>query len=171
MKRLSYRNFQNFMLFVTIFVLGFSFYIEYANQLKACPLCLMQRFCTFLFGLSCMVAMSTVRMQRAKTISLIQCVLTLLGLYFGARQLWLQSLPVEQGAQCIPGVEAMLRYFSLDMIITSFLWGSSDCSRVDWQWFGMSIPLWSAIYFIVMYVISLYVYISMRRSEKQGSRF
>ncbi|PJD90617.1 MAG: disulfide bond formation protein B [Legionella sp.] len=159
------------MLFVTIFVLGFSFYVEYAYQLKACPLCLMQRFCTFLFGFTCMVAMNTRRMQRAKVISLIQCGLTLLGLYFAGRHLWLQSLPIEQSAQCIPGVEAMMTFFSLDMIATAFLWGTTDCSHVDWQWLGMSLPLWSAIYFSVMYAISLYVAIVMRRSAKQGSRF
>ncbi|HVT62386.1 MAG TPA: disulfide bond formation protein B [Legionellaceae bacterium] len=171
MKRLSYRNAQNLMLFITIFVLGFSFYIEHANQLKACPLCIMQRLCIFLFGFTCILGMNAMSIQRAKMNTNIQCVILGLGLYFAGRQLYLQSLSLEQTGQCLPGLEAMIHYFSLDMILKAFFWGSSDCAAIDWRWFGLSIPAWSALYFVTMFVSSLAVCIRLHRSLKQRSKF
>ncbi|MGV3740094.1 MAG: disulfide bond formation protein B [Gammaproteobacteria bacterium] len=171
MQKTTYKKFQNFMLFVSLFVVGFAFYIEFVNQLKPCPLCVMQRACAFLFGFSCVLGVVVASLRRAKFLSLAQCILTGLGLYFASRQLWLQSLPPDDMGQCMPGLEAMLQYFSWDMILKSFVWGTSDCSSVDWQWYGLSIPLWSALYFGFMFVINLYVYIQVFLSQKYHKKF
>ena len=171
MQKPTFRRFQNFMLFVSIFVLGFSFYIEILNQLRPCPLCFMQRACAFLFGFLCMWGMLVASVKRARVVSLMQCIFAGLGLYFAARQLWLQSLPLEETGQCMPGLQAMIHYFSWDMILKSFFWGSSDCSHVDWQWYGLSIPLWSALYFVLMFGTSLYVYIHVLFTLRQRRKF
>ena len=171
MQKTTYRRLQNIMLFVSVFVLGFALYIEFLNQLKPCPLCFMQRSCAFLFGFSCMVGMFVVSLRRAKILSLVQCILTGLGLYFAIRQLWLQALPVEVTGQCLPGLQAMFQYFSWDMILKSFFWGSSDCSHVDWQWYGLSIPLWSAIYFVTMFATNLYIYVNIFLAMQRRIKF
>ncbi len=166
MQKANYRKFQGFMLILTIFILGFSFYIEFLNQLRPCPLCFMQRSCAMLFGVLCIVGVVLRHARPAKMLSLFQCILTCLGLYFASRQLWLQSLPVEDAGQCLPGLNAMMHFFSWDMILKSFFWGTSDCSHVDWQWYGLSIPLWSALYFVAMLVLNLFVYTNVRRHSK-----
>jgi len=159
------------MLLVTILVMGFSFYIEFANQLQPCPLCFMQRATAFLFGFFCLFGLLAATLKRAKVISTIQCILTLLGVYFSARQLWLQAQPVDLNTQCVPGLEAMLHLFSWDAIAKSFLWGTTDCARIDWRWFGMSIPLWSGMYFTGMVVFSTYVYTKVARGLRDLDKF
>jgi disulfide bond formation protein DsbB len=171
MQKATYRKFQNFMLFMSIFVLGFSFYIEFVNQLKPCPLCFMQRLCAFLFGFSCMAGMMVASLKRARLLSVIQCIVTGFGLYFGSRQLWLQSLPVDVNGQCLPGLQAMFQYFSWDMILKSLFWGSSDCSQIDWQWYGLSIPVWSSLYFLLMFATSLYVYMHVYLAMRKRKKF
>lgn len=171
MQKTTYRKIQNFLLFISIFVLGFSFYIEMLNQLKLCPLCFMQRACAFIFGFLCMWSMFVASVHRARFVSLLQCIFAGLGLYFASRQLWLQSLPAEVSEQCMPGLQAMFHYFSWDMILKSFFWGSSDCSHVDWQWYGLSIPLWSALYFVAMFATSVYVYINVFFTLRQRKKF
>lgn len=171
MPKITFRRFQNFMLFTSIFVLGFSFYIEFVNQLTPCPLCFMQRLCAFLFGFSCMSGLFVASQHRAKFVALMQCLLTGLGLYFASRQLWLQSLPVDANGQCMPGLQAMFHYFSWDVILKSLLWGSSDCAQVDWRWYGLSIPVWSALYFLMMFAMSLYMYMNLFIAMRQRKTF
>ena len=171
MQKTTYRKFQNIMLFITIFVVSFSFYIEFMNQLKPCPLCFMQRACAFILGFSCMYGMLVASMRHARFLSLAQCIITGLGLYFATRQLWLQSLPLDISGQCMPGLQAMLTYFSWDMILKSFFWGSSDCGSVDWQWYGLSIPLWSGLFFVSMFMTNLYLYVQVFLATKQRKKF
>lgn len=171
MQKATYRKFQHIMVFATISVLAFSFYIEYVNQLKPCPLCFMQRACIFLFGFVCMLGMGVSSLVRAKTFTTMQCILTGLGLYFASRQLWLQSSPIEYSGQCLPGLEAMLHYFSWDMLLKSFFWGTSDCSQVDWKWLGITIPLWSSFYFIAMFAVSIYVYVKLSLGKQYNTKF
>lgn len=162
----NYRRFQSVMLLSAVLVLGFAFYIEFLNQLRPCPLCFMQRSCALLLGLLCIVGIGLRQVNHAKILSFLQCVIACFGLYFAGRQLWLQSYPTELAGQCMPGLTAMMHYFSWDMILKSFLWGSSDCSHVDWQWYGLSIPLWSAFYFVVMVVCTVFIYARMRGQAK-----
>lgn len=171
MQKTTFKKFQSLMLVMSILVVGFSFYIEFLNQLKPCPLCVMQRACAFLFSFTCFLGMVIATSRKAKYLSLSQCVITGLGLYFATRQLWLQSLPPDDMGQCMPGLEAMLQFFSWDMILKSFFWGTSDCSHVDWQWYGLSIPMWSALYFVVMFILNLYVYIRVFISNKRRKKF
>ena len=172
MQRATYRNIQNGMLFLTIFVLMFSFYIEYIHQLQPCPLCVMQRLCVLLLGVLCMVALVLSSLHRAKIITLIQCVLAIAGMYFAGRQVWLQSLPIsDQAAQCIPGMNALLHYFSWFVVIKSFVLGSGDCSRIDWRWLGISIPVWSMMYYSIVLIISGYLYVAIVKTLRITSKF
>lgn len=167
MQRAKYRNIQNGMLFLTVFVLMFSLYIEYIHQLQPCPLCVMQRFFAFLFAILCMFGLALSSLHRAKVVTLIQCAIAILGLYFSGRQLWLQSFSnIEQSVQCMPGLDALLHYFSWLMIIKSFIWGAGDCARIDWRWLGISIPVWSMIYYSIVFTISVYLNRSITRTLK-----
>ena len=146
---------QNGLLVLSVLVLLFSFYIDFVHQLQPCPLCLMQRFIVVFLLLSCIAGIAFNSFSQAKRLLAFQYFLSIAGLYFAGRQLWLQSLPLNSEPEiCIPGMHAMLHYFSWLTVFKSFLWGTTDCSRVDWRWFGISIPLWSMIYYALVLVIT-----------------
>jgi protein dithiol:quinone oxidoreductase len=172
MERTTYKNIQNGLLLFTILVLLFAFYLENSYNLEPCPLCLMQRFCVFLIGFLCFVGYGLRALHRARLIATIQVIVACLGLYFATRQLWLQSLPSDQAQMCMPGLDALVHYFSTGTIIKAFLWGSSDCSDVTWLGFGISMPGWATIYFSIMALINitLVVFLSQRLYKKTDSK-
>jgi len=171
MKRMTYRNIQNILLFVTILVLVFAFYFEYNQKLQPCPLCLMQRFCAFLLGFFCLVGLGLRSLHRARLVAIVQIVFASLGLFFASRQLWLQSLPLDQTPACMPGLDALIHYFPLSVVLKTFFWGSSECSDVTWRWLGLAMPGWAAIYFGLMVIVngSIAVFLSLRLHQDTKS--
>lgn len=155
MERNTYRNIQNLMLFITILVLAAAFYIEKIYDLEPCPLCIMQRFCTFLLGFICFVSFGLASLKRAKGIAIIQAIIAILGVYFASRQLWLQSLPAGDGQMCMPALETLANNFSFINLIKTYLWGATDCSEITWRGFGLAMPAWALIYFVIMAVINM----------------
>lgn len=158
-----YRNIQHFLLLVTIFVLTIALYFEYGKGLQPCPLCLMQRLCTFLFGLFCMMGLCLTHLRRAKRMAVFQMIFAVCGLYFASRQIWLQSLPIDQTAACMPSLDMLIHYFSKTQVLTALLWGTGDCADVPWRWLGLSMPVWSAVYFVVMLLVSVFVFWNLGR--------
>ena len=142
------------MLFITILVLGVAFYIEKMYDLEPCPLCIMQRLCTFLLGFACFISFGLASLKRARTIAFFQVVIAILGIYFASRQLWLQELPAADGQMCMPALETLANKISFVNLIKTFLWGATDCSEITWRGFGLTMPAWALIYFIVMTLIN-----------------
>jgi protein dithiol:quinone oxidoreductase len=157
MNKQRYRNIQGLMLFCTLLVLSAAFYFEHSQGLQVCPLCLMQRGCMFLFGFFCLTALCSKTLHQARRIGVIQMVFLLAGLYFAGRQLWLQSLPVESASVCMPGLDTLVHLFSKEQVLKAFLWGTGDCGEVTWRMLGLSMPAWSAMFFLIMFVVSAFV--------------
>lgn len=162
-----YRHITNLLLLSTILVLGATFYLEHIQGLQPCPLCLMQRFSIFLFGILCLIGLCVSTLKHAKKIVAAQILVILMGLFFAGRQLWLQSLPVDETPMCMPGLEALVHYFSWDQVLKALFWGTGECSEVTWRGFGLSMPGWSACYFLSLLVICFSLYWVIHRSVKQ----
>lgn len=146
MMKSVYRNWQGFLCLSSAFVLAASCYFQWVKGLEPCPLCLMQRVCVgLLFAMSLLALM--MGGKRARGMLLTQALLAGSGLYFAARQLWLQSLPADQMPACMPTLEILLRYFPWRDIVHALFLGAADCGKITWQWLGLSMPAWSALYF------------------------
>lgn len=158
MSKRVYRNIQSLLLFVTILVLATGLYFEYGKGLQPCPLCLMQRLCTFLFGTFCLMGLCLGTLHRARTVAVLQMLFTSFGLFFAGRQIWLQSLPVENTPACMPSLDMLVHYFSKTQVLTALLWGTGDCAEKAWSWLGLSMPVWSFIYFVIMFLVSASVF-------------
>ena len=167
MNIINYRKIQHILLFLTMFVLGLVFYFEYMQGLEPCPLCLMQRLCVFLFGFFCMIGIRSFSVLRIRTITAFQLFFACAGLYFAARQVWLASLPTEQAPMCMPGLDILMRYFSWDAVLKALFLGTADCGEVTWRWLGLSMPAWSLIFFLMLFVVSFSVLVLTYQSPKK----
>lgn len=160
MRKLAYRKIQSFQAIITVFVLFASFYFEYAMGLQPCPLCVMQRICVFvLLGL---MGLSLRTLKKAHIVSFMQFLVACAGLYFSLRQLWLQSLPPEQAPACMPGLDVLIQYFPWQAIAKALFWGAGDCAEVKWTMFGISMPGWTAMYFLFMAIMGLFLFFRTR---------
>lgn len=168
MTRNHYHLGQRLLFLLTFFVLMSSFYFQYILGLQPCPLCLMQRFCVMvLFMLGLMgVCLST--RKRARMITCLQVVFAVAGFYFAMRQVWLQSLSAGHVSTCMPGFDMLFRYFSWHDILHALFFGAGDCSEVSWQWLGLSMPAWVALYFIIMGVANGFLFWRLKADEMLG---
>lgn len=80
------------------------------------------------------------------------------GIYFATRQLWLQALPAEQGASCVPGLDILMRYFPWKDIAKALFLGSAECGEATWQMLGLSMPAWSLLYFIGILLAAAFLF-------------
>ena len=143
-----FRMSQGVVALLTMLALLVSFYLQYAKGLEPCPLCLMQRFMMFGLLFFALIGMFAFVWRRACVLACVELLFSAGGLFFAARQLWLQSLPVAETGMCLPGIESLMHKLPWQDVIHAFVWGSSTgCGEVDWTFVGFSMPAWSVVYF------------------------
>lgn len=129
-------------------LLAFGLYLEHAEGLEPCPLCVVQRIEFIGVGLACLAAAIHGPQRRGRRV---YAGLTLLfaaaGLASAGRQVWLQGLPADQLPACLPSLEYMMEALPFQDIVRLMLHGTADCAEVTWTLLGLSIPEWSLLAF------------------------
>ena len=130
----------------------------------------MQRLCTFLFAIACLLGLCLHTTRRGKSVVVLQILLAVAGLFFAMRQLWLQSLPPDQVPACLPGLDVLIQYFPWHDVLFALFWGTGDCAEVTWTLLGFSMPAWAAFYFLGMFIASglLFFLLGRQRPHLEG---
>ncbi|WP_404367562.1 disulfide bond formation protein B [Marinobacter sp.] len=137
-------------------LLSVAFYMEYVMGLEPCPLCWLQRYAFIGVGLiSLLGALHGPHGWGNRVYGLFTVLFAGAGLGIAGRQLWLQSLPEDQVPACGPSVEYLLDVLPLFEVLATALRGTGDCAKVLWQFMGLSIAGWSALFFAVVLVTGL----------------
>ncbi|MDP1603110.1 MAG: disulfide bond formation protein B [Legionella sp.] len=148
----TYRLWQFFLFIISFSVFYASLYFQFVQDLQPCPLCLMQRGCVFVAVITSLIGVFMGRRRGGNVLLIMQMIIAVAGLYFATRQIWLQSLPADQMPACLPGFEVLIRYFPWRDILYALVWGAADCGEVTWQWLGLSMPAWAALYFAGLFI-------------------
>ena len=164
MSKRIYRTLQSLLLLLTLLVLGSTFYFQYIGGLQPCPLCLMQRFCALLLAMSCLMGLALSTLKRGRSVAIFQMAFAFAGLFFATRHIWLQSFPAGHSPVCLPGLDVLIHYFPWQDVLHSLLWGAGECAEVTWKWFGLSMPVWAGLYFLMMFVVSGVMYFLLGKS-------
>lgn len=139
-------------------LLGFGYYLQYAQGLEPCPLCMVQRGFFYAVGVVCLVA--AVHGPRHIGITLYAVLAALFaagGVGTAARQVWLQHLPKDKVPQCGPDLFFMLENLPLARTLEKLVQGSGECAAVDWKFLGLSIAGWSLVWFAILAVYLLWL--------------
>lgn len=161
MKRLFKRE-QGVLALLAMLVLFLSYYLQYVEYLEPCPLCLMQRFMMFGLLFCSLGGVFLFTRRRGFVFIISELFLALGGMVFAFRQLWLQSLPVTDSGMCLPRIEAFMHKLPWQDIVHAFIWGgTTGCGEVDWTLAGFSMPAWSAVYFGLISLISMFFLIRL----------
>ena len=59
------------------------------------------------------------------------------------------------GEICVPGISYLLKSLPLSQVVKTMFMGSSECSKVDWSFLGLSIPGWTFLFFDVFALLGL----------------
>lgn len=164
MTRRLFINTQSLLLLISLIILSSSFYFQYFKGLEPCPLCLMQRGCTFFLTMLGLAGVVLSTMRRARIIVIAQLFFSLAGLFFASRQIWLQSFTSTQPPACMPSLDIMMRYFPWQDVAHVLFFGEGNCAEVQWSWLGLSMPAWSAIYFVTIAAATIIIFWRLQSS-------
>lgn len=155
MKVINYRRIQIVLTLISLLVLTCSLCFQYIQDMEPCPLCLMQRLAVFLVFILSMLGIFIKTHPSKRRLGIAIFCIALAGLYFAARQVWLQSLPPGQAPACMPGMDVLIQYFPWKDILHALILGDGDCAEVRWTWLGLSMPVWAGLYFIFVMITTL----------------
>ena len=134
-------------------LLGFGYYLQYAQGLQPCPLCMVQR--GFFYGVMLVFILASLHGRAFPAYGILAFLFAAGGAATASRQVWLQSLPPDKVPACGPDLFFMLDNFPLSRTLEKLFYGSGECAVVDWTFLGLSIAGWSLVCFAILGVYGL----------------
>jgi protein dithiol:quinone oxidoreductase len=147
-------------------LLAYGLWLQHAQNLEPCPMCILQRYAFAAAGLIAVIA----ALHNPKTVGVriyagLTALMALAGGGVAARQTWLQHNPPKI-ADCGPGLEFMVESFPLSEALPMIFRGSGDCSKVDWTFLGLSIAEWALTCFAGIVIVSLVLALQARTASR-----
>ena len=132
-------------------LMGYALYEEHVVGLAACPLCILQRMALIALGVVFAVAaLHAPRGAGARVYGVLGALAALTGMGISGWHVRLQNLPPAEVPACGPGYDYIMDTFGwldgLSMIFTA----SGECSEVNWQFLGLSMPAWLFVWFVAL---------------------
>ncbi|GAB3051269.1 disulfide bond formation protein B [Acinetobacter apis] len=156
--KLNYRLVNGLLVLASIIGMSFALYLEHWKGLNPCPLCIFQRVGLMAMGLFALIGF--IHHPAQNVLKRIYALLAAIGILWSvgvaARHVWIQHLPADEVPSCGPGLNYLVEAFPMKDVLTQVFTGSGECAKIDWTLLGMSLPMWSLFFFIVLAVIALY---------------
>jgi protein dithiol:quinone oxidoreductase len=148
------------------FALGTALYLQHANNLDPCPWCVVQRMVFVLIGLVALAgALHRPRAFGVTAYLSVIGLLTISGIAAATYHIHLQSDPAR-AAQCAGSfVERLLDCLALGTMIPSLFQYDGPCTLKPWSLFGLSIPEWSLVAYVLVLVAVAWSAIVVRRKR------
>jgi disulfide bond formation protein DsbB len=127
----------------------FAFYLQIYKHFEPCPMCIFQRVAMISAGVFFLAgAIHGPKAWGRWVYSGLAALAATAGGLIAARHVWLQSLPADQVPACGPTLAYLMDIFPLNEVVTMILKGDGNCAKIDAQWLGLSLPMWTLIGFI-----------------------
>ena len=127
-------------------LIGYALYVQFVQQLMPCPFCIFQRICFAVWGLAALAAAAA-------------------GMGYAGRHAWVQLHPPELPS-CGPGLNFMIEQHSWLGAARQVLMATGDCSNIDWQFLGLTMPMWSLVWFIGLAIWALQAAFRRRNTHR-----
>lgn len=147
-----------FLFLCSIAGMAFALYFEHFKGLQPCPLCVFQRIGLMAMGLFAFIGF--VHYPKNSILKRIYAVLSTLSILWSAgvagRHVCIQHLPPNEVPSCGPGLNYLVDVLPLKEVLSQVLTGSGECAKIDWTFFGQSMPVWSLAFFSFLLLICLW---------------
>lgn len=154
--------------FRSVFLLGFvicvismagALYMQYAEGLNPCPLCVLQRIAYILGGIIFLIGYLHKPQKNGALVSyaVLLFICTLFGIGVALRQVYLQGLPPGEAPACGPGLNYMISHLPLHELLLTILKGTGDCAQVHFRFLTLSLAGWSVVAFSLLNILNLFL--------------
>ncbi|GKW49832.1 disulfide bond formation protein B [Halomonas sp. NCCP-2165] len=135
-----------------VLMLAVALGLEHLVGLEPCPLCIFQRVAVLATALVLAVVALHNPVGRGGRLAYggLGLLAVLGGIGVAGRHLWLQSLPADQVPSCGPGLDYMMEVLPFQEVLAMVLSGSGECAEIDVLWWGVSLPGWTLLGFLVL---------------------
>lgn len=159
----------SFIFLSCIGLLGYAQYLQHAQGLLPCPLCVAQRLAYWLIGIIALMAfLHSPRLSGSRFYSFPIMFFAFLGSIVAARHSWLIRYP--ESFECgISPEETFLNSLSIAEWWPGMFEANGDCANVDWEFFSLTIPDWSFLAFITLSCIAYFPILKYRKNPNSKS--
>lgn len=166
LNKITVRTWFVFVSICCVSLLGYALYEQYVDYIEPCPLCILQRVAFVEMGvLALLGALHNPARMGQRVYTWLIALGAGIGSALAGRHVWLQQLPADQVPECGPGLNYMLENFPLNDVLSTVLKGSGSCAEMNWSFLGMSIPMWTFIWFVGLGLVTLWF--TYRRSSSR----
>lgn len=145
----SYRLLSFGGFFACVAGMAFALYLQYYKGYEPCPMCIFQRVAMISCGVFFLAgAVHGPKAWGRWIYASLAGLAATTGALIAARHVWLQSLPEDQVPACGPTLAYLMDMFPLGEVVTMILRGDGNCAKIDAEWLGLSLPMWTLIAFI-----------------------
>jgi disulfide bond formation protein DsbB len=131
--------------------LAFAYYLQYAQGLDPCALCIFQRIAMAGVALFCLIGLAHGPAEPGRRVySALAGLSAVFGAAIAARHVWLMHLPADQVPACGPDLNYLIDVMPLAEVLTTVLRGDASCAEVEGAFLGVSLPAWTGIYFLFL---------------------
>lgn len=142
-----------------IAILSTSLYLQFFDNIMPCPLCSLQRLAFSLLGITFLLGAFLSAKKAARwTVNSLAGLFSLAGIFFSARQIWLQHYPSSSGNECGVSLQYMMQVLPMNEVIRKVFEGSAECSQLGWKFLSLTMAEWALAWFIAFFLITLYLF-------------
>jgi len=144
-------------------LLGFAIYLQLKMGLEPCPLCIFQRLAFAALGLVFLIGALHGPSNRPGRITygVLAFIAAAVGVGIAARHVYVQMIPPEFGSTCGPPLSFLSETMGPFEVFRTVLTGTGNCGDIDWAFLGLSMPMWSLVWFVLL--AGWAVWVSLRR--------
>ncbi|MFI4956039.1 MAG: disulfide bond formation protein B [Gammaproteobacteria bacterium] len=161
------------IILICVAALSAGYYLEFVEHLIPCLLCVAQRVALYAIALFAGLLWLFPRHKWVRMLLRTGMLISAsAGVFFAGKQLYLESLPVDQRPACTVPFDMLIRSHEWGNALLQLLNGTSDCGTRQWVFLNMSLPFWSGCIFVVLILLILMSFIChmSRSSDIQSGR-
>ena len=144
---------------LSFLLVGLALTIQMKFNLEPCPLCVSQRIVFILIGLLFLVFSFLNPTRLIKFIHFASLsVVNIVGMVFAIKHILIQGKWITVPAECGIDLDYMFENFPIREAFSLLFKGTGDCSEIDWLFLGLSLPQLALIAYIMLCVLTFYIY-------------
>ena len=153
LKNISRRQWNLLGFLLCASLIAYALYTQYYGGLDPCNLCIFQRLAFIALGIVFLIAaLHNPDGTGRYGYSLFGLVAGATGAAVAARHVWIQMQPPNPLASCGGDLSYLVDAYPITKVISLVLQGSGDCTTIDWQFLGFTMPQAALFWFVVLTV-------------------
>jgi disulfide bond formation protein DsbB len=140
-------------------LIGYALYVQMHMLMLPCPLCILQRIAFAALGAVFLVGglhAPTGGRGRA-CYGVLAAIFAAIGAFIAGSHIRLQLLPPGEAALCNNmGLEYMVEAMGPLKALATVLKSAGECTKVDWTFLGLSMPVWTLAWYVGLGVFALW---------------